>query len=494
MNLEQLRKKRDELLTLSKAALTKSAAAIGEDKFEDAEAFTKEAEGYKAQIKQLTATIENMEELQATEKSLESPQRLPFDDGGEETTKSANAENADDGAVKAFDASAVNVLRYGEIPNAVKQVTQELYPKYYKDRALQRGAITKYIRFGKSRLDVEETKSLRNIILTPDMITKEVMLGYGVNDIAKAVKVQQEGALELGGVLVPEDFRLDIVRRLMGMTVVRGLARQVSTLRDAVEWPKMDSGDSRRTSQVRVTWIDEVPSDENVAQSPDMEFGSIRIPVHTVMARLDLSLNLLEDAGVDVIGLVAELFAEEMALDEDEKFLIGTGAGTPQGILGKRDGSTYVPVDGISVVNSGNAAALDPDGLIDLVYDLDAQYLKEDNVVIGSKRSFRDIRKMKDGNGDYLWARGLEKGAPPTVLDYDYRMNEVLQNPAANNYPLIFGNLRRAYMIADRIGMTIKRVEDTTTTGKNKAALFARRRLGGQVIQPWALAVQKVSE
>ncbi len=63
---------------------------------------------------------------------------------------------------------------------------------------------------------------------------------------------------------------------------------------------------------------------------------------------------------------------------------------------------------------------------------------------------------------------------------------------AANAYPLIFGDFR-GYVIADRIGMTIDRVTDTTTTGQNKVAFFARRRLGGGVVEPFRFKAQKLA-
>jgi len=41
--------------------------------------------------------------------------------------------------------------------------------------------------------------------------------------------------------------------------------------------------------------------------------------------------------------------------------------------------------------------------------------------------------------------------------------------------------------------MTVERVKDTTTVGTNQVALFARRRLGGQVVAPWAFAALQCS-
>jgi HK97 family phage major capsid protein len=277
---------------------------------------------------------------------------------------------------------------------------------------------------------------------------------------------------------------------MMGTTIVRRFASQITTTRDAVEWPKLEGGGELYTSAVRVTWVDEVPTSATVAQT-NFTLGTIRIPVDTVMARLDVSRNLLEDSAIDVPGLVATQFSEAMALDEDAQFLTGVGGGRPYGILGKREGAAYAPQDGISYVATGEATALTADGLIDLVYEPDIQYL-DGAVLIGNKTAFRAIRKLKDGNSDYLWQKGIAAGEPATVLGYSAYMNQNMPLVAAGAYPLIFGNLR-GYMIVDRVGMTVERVTDTDTVGKNKVAIFARRRFGGSMVYPWMLKVQKVA-
>lgn len=484
MNLKELREKRDALLASAKTALEGVTKAIAASEFEKVDEQQKQVDDLMKQVESVNkaiATAEVQEAATKATKNVPEAARLPFETGDpvEPETPVTKAINP------------IHVMRFGTLDAAVKQVTEDLYgPDYLEQRNVQMGSFNKYLRLGDKGLDATGQKALHRLIVTPDVITKEVQVGYSVEDIQKAVATQQEATLELGGVLVPEDFRLSIIKRMMGLTIMRGRARQVNTIRDAVEWPKIDSADSQYTSQARVTWVDEVPSSATVAQT-SIEFASLRIPVHTVMARLDMSLNLLEDAGMDIVGMVSQFFAESMAIDEDIKFLTGVGSGTPQGILGNRSGAEFTPITGVTSVVSGDASLLTADGLIDLSFGLDSQYLAN-AIFMGTKNTFRDIRQLKDGNGDYLWERGIAKGTPPQLLGYDYYMTQSLQEIGAGKYPLIFGD-PQGYLIVDRVGMTVKRVEDTTTTGQNKAALFARRRLGGQVITPWSFAAQQVA-
>jgi HK97 family phage major capsid protein len=438
------------------------------------------AKAYQEQIEATRAQKALVVEPEVIEQPVPEPARLPF-----EPTE-PKQEPAEQTVVK-----AVTHLRYGDTPETLDVIVRDIYgPGYVEKREAQKAAFGKYLRYGEGRLNAKEAGSLRELILTPDSVSYDVKSGMSVEEIRHNKAVQQESSLELGGALVPEDWRANLIKRMAGTTIVRRFANQITTTRDAVEWPKLEGGGELYTSAVRVTWVDEVPSAATVAAT-DFTVGTTRIPVDTVMARLDVSRNLLEDSAIDIPGLVSEQFSEAMALDEDTQFLVGNGSGRPYGILGVRDGAAFAPQTGIGYVASGEASVLSPDGLINLVYEPDTQYLAG-AVLIGNKTAFRAIRQMKDGNSDYLWAKGIERGAPPTVLGYDYYMNQNMPSVAAGNYPIIFGDLR-GFMIVDRVGMTVERIMDTDTVGKNKVAIFARRRLGGSVIYPWMIKTQKVA-
>lgn len=440
----------------------------------------------KAEYDALKLKIDAVKEMNEAKSDLDSvdipeqpPMRPPFDvdDTGEPEKPK------DDSFSK-----GVYVMQYGKTADAEKAVLKDLYgADYQQKRYDQTRAFVKYLRHGQRVLTANDENLLKQIIVLPETLRAEINKGVDMREIKVTL---QEGVADLGGYTVPEDFRADLIKRLMGLTVVRGRARQVTTIRDSVEWPKLEGGNSQYTSAVRVTWVDEVPSSATVAQT-NPTFGMYRIPVFTVMARTDLSRNLVEDSAFNILQIVSQLFAEAMAVDEDTKFLTGDGGGAPRGILGNRSGANQTPETGIESVNSGSAAALTADGLVDLVYGLHSQY-RQGAVAVGARLTHRDIRKIKDGIGDYLWQRGLAAGEPPTLLSYPFLESESIPAIAANNYPVIFGDLS-GYMIVDRVGMSVERVEDTTTKGTNTVALFARRRLGGQVVEPWKFQGHKVS-
>lgn len=484
---DNLRKKINQYRSAAELKLEEATKALDNEEFEvatqlreEANTLVEKAQNIKAQIESIDAAkgLELPEVSQPDPEPVQKsdPVRVPMVDDVDNSEPVEKATNP------------VYVLRYGDTDGATKAVIKDLYgTSYQQDRMDQQNAFNKFIRYGERRLTAREESLLRKMILLPQNVRQDVVKGM---DVATMKATLQEMVNDLGGYLVPEDYRAEIISRMMGLTAVRPRARLVTTNRDAVEWPKLEGGGAQYTSAVRVTWVDEIPSSATVAET-NPTFGMLRVPVYTAMARTDVSRNQLEDAAFDMVSLIFDLFAEAFAIDEDNQFLTGRGGGTPLGILGGGTALEPAPDTGIATVNSGAAGALTADGLYNLAYGLHSQY-RANAVLLGARATHRDVRKLKDGNSRYLWEDSMKAGEPPTLLGYPFLETESMPAIAANAHPIVFGDLR-GYLIVDRVGMSVERVTDSTTVGTNKVALFARRRLGGQVIEPWRFQAHKVS-
>ena len=276
--------------------------------------------------------------------------------------------------------------------------------------------------------------------------------------------------------------------------MVRPLANVVTTSRDRISMPTITGGNSRYTGAVRVTWVDEQPTGTEAATNAT--FGQLAIEVLTSMAHTQLSKNLVEDSAFDLPSYLSKQFALAMAIDEDEQFLTGPGgSGKPQGIL-SGTAANGAPFDAnVTVVNSGIAASLSADGLISLPYGIAAQYRQTGAVFVMNKATSKSIRLLKNGQGDYMFvdqSNTTAVGILKEVAGFPIKESEAMPDIAANKYPIIFGDLG-GYAIADRIGLSIERYDDSTTAKTNSIVYVARRRLGGMVTEGWRIAVQKVS-
>lgn len=403
-----------------------------------------------------------------------------------EGTREPTTKDVPTGGMDSFKAAYIN--RFGEPDQAIKAILVDLHGEDYEAAYWQqRKAFNKFLRRGKEELDREEYKLLKQIVMTPNAVKMALLQGMDDVDALKATMV--EAIDTLGGFAVPVDFQARVIERLMGFTVVRPRAMVNQTSRDKVEIPTGTGGDDRYTSAVRVKWVDEKPA---AGQSEtNLTFGMESIPIHTVMATTPLGRNLIEDAAFNIESYLVTKFAEAAAIDEDDKFLIGTGVGCPEGIL---PGGTNAL--GLTEKISGDASGLLWNGLIDMTFGIAAQY-RRNAVWIGERATYQDIAKIQDAtSGDYLWipyqTTGGQEAVMRPLLGYPPLEQEGMPSVGAGAYPLIFGDLQ-GYQIYDRIGMTVERFLDSATAEQNMIKYVMRRRLGGQVVESWRFCVQKVA-
>jgi HK97 family phage major capsid protein len=248
------------------------------------------------------------------------------------------------------------------------------------------------------------------------------------------------------------------------------------------------TADDKYTSGVRLVWTGESPATATVHRVTDPVFGTVNIPIHTAMASMPISNNLIEDSAFDIIGLSSDLMAEAFALGENDAFINGNGVMRPMGIL------TNVGGDGPAAVNSGTAATLLPDGLISLFGAVPSQYDRNSKWYM-NKATEIVIRKMKDLDNNYLWPIWPQVGnfaaTPRELLGYPVVRDEFIPDVGANTYPIIFGDLN-GYLIVDRVGFAIQRLDELYAE-TNITLLLARKRVGGQTVEPYRIKAQKCS-
>jgi HK97 family phage major capsid protein len=99
-------------------------------------------------------------------------------------------------------------------------------------------------------------------------------------------------------------------------------------------------------------------------------------------------------------------------------------------------------------------------------------------------------RKIKDADKNYLWQLGLVAGQPDRLLGFPVLEAEDMPNMVAGSLSNAFGNWKEAYQIVDRLGMTILR---DPYSKKPFVEFNARRRVGGDVVNPEALVLLRAA-
>lgn len=466
-----------ELVTNRDAALANAKAALARDGGPDLDTAVNQrklAEGYQKAINEFSA--------------LGAIVPLPGAGNGVMVPAAKQSPNTQsNGDTAGAYGQAAYTTKFREPEAAVQGVLKALYGENPQEAyLLQWSAFKRYLRYGEAKLQPNERASLEQVVFTPGLVKAALDQGVDAIDVYKATMV--DAVSSLGGFVAPVDFQSRIIERVKGMTIMRGRASADSTSRDMVEIPVSTGGDDQYSSAVRVTWVDETPTAGQA--DTNLRFGLESIPIHTVMAEAGLSRNVAEDASFNIESYLVRKLGEAAAIDEDNKFLVGSGVGTPQGIL---PGST----NALSLTEkvSGSSSALTWAGLIGLSYAIPSQY-RQNAVWIAERATYEAIAKLTASGGEFLWNPyqfvGGAEWQPPKLLGFPVLEQESMPSIASSAYPLVFGDLT-GYQIFDRVGMTIERFLDSGTARQNMIIYVMRRRLGGQVVEPWRFAVQKIS-
>jgi HK97 family phage major capsid protein len=203
----------------------------------------------------------------------------------------------------------------------------------------------------------------------------------------------------------------------------------------------------------------------------------------------------LDDVFFNVESWLAENVGEAFAVAEATSVISGNGTSQPTGML--NSAPTAVTDAAASraaavyefVANVDAEFDILPDRLIDLQYTLNSAY-QNGAVWAMNSTTAASVRKMKDSQNQYLWQPSLIVGQPDMLLGKPVTIWEQMAAPAANAHPIAYGNFRRGYVIADRVGLRITR-DNVTNVGFVR--FYVRRREGGIVLNNNAIKFLKTT-
>lgn len=275
-----------------------------------------------------------------------------------------------------------------------------------------------------------------------------------------------------GGYLAPQVFANEIIKGLVEWSPIRQYARVMTISAGEVQMPK-------RSGTMTAAWVTETGN----RPSTDPTYTQESLTPHEAACYVDVSNALLEDNAYNLQGEITADASEEFGRLEGASFVDGTGSGQPEGLW---------TASGIGETVTGAAAALDnADALINLFYALPTFYSRN-GVWLMNRLTMGAIRKLKDGDDNYIWKEGIAEGQPATLLGRPVVEAPDAPDIAANAYPVMFGDLRQAYRIVDRVQLAALRDPFTRATNGQTRFHF-RRRTGAKVLKAEAIKKLKVS-
>lgn len=241
--------------------------------------------------------------------------------------------------------------------------------------------------------------------------------------------------ISTSGVPVPTSFQNKLIIALENENVMRSLATVIQTESDKDIPVVATKGSADWTA-------------ENAGYNEsDDTFGTVTLEAFKLTRILKVSEEILEDNTFNLEDYLVQSFARAIAVPEEAAMVIGDGSDKPTGVI----------VGAVVGVTASSTAAIIADNIIDLYYSLKRVY-REKAVWLLADSTIKAIRKLKDSNNDYLWAKGLV-GEPDTLLGRPIKSSDNVPAIAAAAKVAAFGDMSY-YNIADRSKRNFQRLNE----------------------------------
>lgn len=293
----------------------------------------------------------------------------------------------------------------------------------------------------------------------------------GLEKKAVTIGGTDASGLATGGYLMPKTVEAGIYRALETLSPIRSEATVISVSSDDYRF-LAGNGDFESG------WVGETDARPETATNT---LGEVRVPMGEIYANPHASQRALDDAAFDLDAYMVDETARAFAKAENAAFITGNGVNKPQGIL---------TTAGLTTVKTGQPAALPTSGdaYLQMIYALPAAYRTGAKFIMASASQL-SVRTLKDSTGNYLWQPSLVDGAPQTIGGFAIVEVEDMDAVAAGKLPVVFGNIKVGYMIADRLG--IRTLRDPYSK-KPYVGFYSTKRVGGMVRDKNAFVALKV--
>jgi HK97 family phage major capsid protein len=291
-----------------------------------------------------------------------------------------------------------------------------------------------------------------------------------------------EGTDTAGGYIVPIEWDRSITDKL----------KQISPIRQNSQVINVTGRGFTRVYNDGVVgsgWVGETAA-RTETTTPGLT--TLQFDVGELYANPAITQRLLDDAGFDIAAWLSSEVEGEFAVQENIAFLSGNGTNKPYGILTYVTGAanaTRHPFGAIATTTAAGTTAVTSDEVLTLVSTLPSER-DADSKFYMSRATLFSIRKLKDGQGNYLWQPNYVAGQPATLAGYP--VVEVAGMPAMTTglVPILFGDMGMTYLVVDRLGTQVLR---DPYTNKPFVMFYTTKRVGGGVQNPEYMKALKMA-
>jgi len=292
------------------------------------------------------------------------------------------------------------------------------------------------------------------------MATFRSWLSSGVvsGDGAEEFRSLSTGVDTKGGYLVvPEAFVATLLKAMDDETIVRQLA---------TVFPMPSAG------SIGIPTLDADPDDadwtEELATGSEddtMAFGKRVMQPHPMAKRIKISNDLLRNGALPVETIVNMRMGYKFGITQEKSYMTGSGNKRPLGLfMASNDG---IPTSR-DVSSDNTTTAITGDGLINTKFSLKTGYWNNANWIF-HRDVMKQLVKLKDGDGQYMFRESLRSGEPDILLGRPVHLSEFAPNTmTTGQYVGMLGDFSH-YWIIDAMQMQLLRLgelyAETNQTG-----------------------------
>ncbi|WP_433406869.1 phage major capsid protein [Streptomyces sp. CA-146814] len=284
-----------------------------------------------------------------------------------------------------------------------------------------------------------------------------------------------------GGFLVaPQQFVKDLLKNVDDQVVLRGLATvHQLTQAESLGVPTLDQdlGDAEWTSELATG-----------SEDDGLRFGKRELRPHPLAKRVKISRKLLRASVLNPETLVRERLAYKFGITAEKSYMVGDGnqkplgmfTASPNGIPTTRD--VDIATSGSGFVNAPGGSSADD--LITAKYTLKSAYHSKARWLF-HRMMIASVRKLKDGDGNYIWRAGLANDQGDRILDLPFITSEFAPSTFGDgDYVGMLGDFSY-YWIAEALSFEVQRLNELYATS-NQVGFIGRQEADGMPILPEA--------
>lgn len=166
----------------------------------------------------------------------------------------------------------------------------------------------------------------------------------------------------------------------------------------------------------------------------DPQFDTVTLGAYKYGFMVQVSTELEQDSAFSVREFVVRQGGMALGRGVDAAFVSGSGSSQPAGVDTATTGLT-----------TAGTAAVTADELIEAQHSVIAPQRNRASWLFNDS-TIEAVRKLKDGDNNYIWATGLQPGAPSTLLGRPVASDPNLASMATGNTFGVYGDMSGFYV------------------------------------------------